>query len=138
MKIEKILCSEVFLAILDNDFAVLRHFRGESSLATYLTVISRRVVVRKLLKYHTSTSLAAPDTSLESPPGMEEKRINDRDQIRRLLDGLEDREAEVIRMYHLEGRSYKEISTQVGLPENSIGPTLSRARAKLRRANADS
>jgi RNA polymerase sigma-70 factor, ECF subfamily len=30
------LASEVFLAVLRDDFAVLRHFRGHSSLATYL------------------------------------------------------------------------------------------------------
>ena len=42
------LAADVFLAIIDNDMAVLRHFRGKSSLATYLTVVARRVVVRKL------------------------------------------------------------------------------------------
>jgi RNA polymerase sigma-70 factor (ECF subfamily) len=36
-------------------------------------------------------------------------------------------------MYHLEGKSYQEISRSVGMPENSVGPMLSRARAKLRR-----
>ncbi len=30
------LAADVFLAIVDNDMAVLRHFRGKSSLATYL------------------------------------------------------------------------------------------------------
>ena len=49
--------------------------------------------------------------------------------------GFVDREADVIRMYHLEGKSYQEISSSCGLPENSIGPTLSRARAKLRQAS---
>src|SRR6185295_15704777 len=43
------LASEVFVAILADDFAVLRRFRGQSSLATYLTVIARRVVVKELL-----------------------------------------------------------------------------------------
>jgi RNA polymerase sigma-70 factor (ECF subfamily) len=42
-------------------------------------------------------------------------------------------EAEVVRLYHLEGKSYHEISAHVGIPENSIGPTLSRARARMRR-----
>ena len=35
-------------------------------------------------------------------------------------------------MYHLEGKSYAEISQAVGMTENSIGPVLSRARAKMR------
>ena len=43
-------CSEVFLAIIKDDFAVLRRFRGSSSLATYLAVIARRVVVREFVK----------------------------------------------------------------------------------------
>jgi RNA polymerase sigma-70 factor (ECF subfamily) len=41
-------------------------------------------------------------------------------------------------MFHIEGKSYQEISRTVGMPENSVGPMLSRARAKLRRrAGAD-
>ena len=43
------LCAEIFLAILANDFAILRRFKGESSLATYLAVISRRIVVREVI-----------------------------------------------------------------------------------------
>jgi RNA polymerase sigma-70 factor (ECF subfamily) len=41
-------------------------------------------------------------------------------------------------MYHLEGKSYQEISQVVGMPENSIGPILSRARHRMRRAGIDS
>ena len=44
------LAAEVFTALLADDYAVLRRFRGQSSLATYLTVVARRVVVRELLK----------------------------------------------------------------------------------------
>ena len=51
------LAGEVFLAIIADDFATLRHFRGESSLATYLTVVARRVVVRELLKRRSANSL---------------------------------------------------------------------------------
>src|SRR3954471_17723985 len=51
------LAAEVFLAIVDNDMAVLRHFRGRSSLATYLTVIARRVVVRKLVEGRSNVPL---------------------------------------------------------------------------------
>ena len=43
------LCAEVFLATIKNEFALLRNFRGSSSLATYLTVVARRIVVKELL-----------------------------------------------------------------------------------------
>ncbi len=136
------LAAEVLLAIVNDDFAVLRRFRGDSSLATYLTVISRRVVVRELLKRKTSSANLAgvadradPRAGHVPPP---EERIDNRDEVEQLLLTLHGPEADVIRMYHLEGKSYQEISTSVGMPENSIGPTLSRARAKMRQASAGS
>ena len=43
------LCAEVLLNIIKDDFAILRHFRGQSSLATYLTVVTRRIVVRRMI-----------------------------------------------------------------------------------------
>jgi DNA-directed RNA polymerase specialized sigma24 family protein len=42
------LVADVFLAILKDDLAVLKRFRRNCSLATYLTVIARRVIVRRL------------------------------------------------------------------------------------------
>ncbi|MBI3840044.1 MAG: sigma-70 family RNA polymerase sigma factor, partial [Planctomycetia bacterium] len=62
-----------------------------------------------------------------------EQRVSDRDEVEKLLAGLDGAEAKVVRMYHLEGKSYHEISSAVGMPENSVGPTLSRARRKMRR-----
>jgi len=37
-----------------------------------------------------------------------------------------------VRLYYLEGRTYEEISTELNVPVNTIGPILSRARKKLR------
>jgi RNA polymerase sigma-70 factor (ECF subfamily) len=133
------LVSEVFVAILADDYGVLRRFRGQSSLATYLTIISRRVVVRELLKRRIIPNLA--DAS-QMPGGDEEgggpeERMANRDEVERLLEELNADEADIVRMYHLEGQSYDEISRRTGVPENSIGPTLSRARAKMRRVGAD-
>lgn len=134
------LVAEVFVAIIDRDLAILRRFRGECSLATYLTVVARRVVVRELLKRKSPANLgdaaqaASSAHHFQSPP---EERISNREEVERLLDSLNGPEATVVRMYHLEGKSYQEISATVNMPENSIGPLLSRARAKMRRAGAD-
>ena len=127
------LAAEVFLAVIENDMAALRHFRGKSSLATYLTVIARRVVVRKLVDGHSSLPLGDMVARAESDEYEPEQRIGDREEVGRLLGELQGSEAAVVRMYHLEGKTYQEISRTVGMPENSVGPMLSRARAKLRR-----
>jgi RNA polymerase sigma-70 factor, ECF subfamily len=127
------LAGDVFLAIVDNDMAVLRHFRGKSSLATYLTVVARRVVVRKLVEGRSAVPLGDMVAQAESEEEEPEQRMGDREEVGRLLGQLQGSEAAVVRMYHLEGKSYSEISRSVGMPENSVGPMLSRARAKLRR-----
>ena len=136
------LVSEVFLSIVKNDFAILRHFREESSLATYLTVVARRIIVQKLLERKSATPLTdADNVSSHASNGDHNQpvqRVIDRDEVERLLKDLEGSEAQIVRMYHLEGKSYQEISSAVGMPENSVGPTLSRARQKMRRAGADS
>jgi RNA polymerase sigma-70 factor (ECF subfamily) len=135
------LCAEVFLAIIRNDFAVLRNFRGQSSLATYLTVVARRVVVRDLLARGPVGKLVSPaqhlPQSIPDPHVNSESQVIAREEVEQLLGGLQGNEALVVRMYHIEGKSYQEISTTVGMPENSIGPILSRAREKLRRAGVD-
>lgn len=126
------LAADVFLTIIEDDLGILRKFRGESSLATYLTVVARRVVIRELLKRKSGVSLQDVPEPATRREGSSEERINSRDEVEKLLRTLHGPEADVVRMYHLEGKSYQEISTRVGMPENSIGPTLSRARAKLR------
>ena len=124
------LAAEVFLTIVDNDMSVLRHFRQQSSLATYLTVVARRVVVRKLVRDYTSAPLSEMVKEASTDDMVE--RISDRDQVEKLLDGLEGSEATAVRMYHLEGHTYQEISSVIGMPVNSVGPMLSRARSKMR------
>lgn len=131
------LCAEIFVAVIRDDFAVLRHFRGQSSLATYLTVVARRVVVREMVRQKTPTRLAEVAGEQIAAAGVSEQRLTDRDEVERLLSTLDGDEAVVVRLYHLEGKTYQEISSSVGMPENSVGPTLSRARQKMRAAGAE-
>jgi RNA polymerase sigma-70 factor (ECF subfamily) len=129
------LTADVFLAIIRDDFAVLRRFRGKASLATYLTVIARRVIVRKLVETRTATSLGVAADAVSAESGNGEQRITDREEVEHLMERLDQSEAAVVRMYHLEGKTYQEISGATGMPPNSVGPMLSRARAKLRSAS---
>jgi RNA polymerase sigma-70 factor (ECF subfamily) len=123
------LVADVFVEILQRDAAALRGYAGRSSLATYLTVISRRVACRRLNDVArpvlTATAAAA------EPPA--EPRIDTRDQVASLLEGLEADEARLVRLFYIEERSYGEISRLLGIPVGSVGPALSKARAKIRR-----
>ncbi len=125
------LVAEVFLVLIADDFSVLRKFRRNCSLATYLTVISRRVIIRRLNKVRHEVAVVSPP----EPPVVDDqspKRMENAEQVQMLLSQLDDREAAIVRMYHLEGKSYDEISKETGLAVNSIGPVLTRAREKMR------
>jgi RNA polymerase sigma-70 factor (ECF subfamily) len=129
------LVAEVFLVLILDDFAVLRRFRRNCSLATYLTVISRRIIVRRMmqtrraeLSSRISEEAVAGEVASESAP----ERIDDREEVQQLMLRLDPKEANVVRMFHLEGKSYREISEVMGVSENSIGPVLTRARDKMR------
>jgi RNA polymerase sigma-70 factor (ECF subfamily) len=134
------LAADVFLALLANNCDILRRFRGDSSLQTYLTVICRRIVVHEMIRRRMADELGhvkSHGAALERANVGEtdaSTRIENRELVQRMLDGLGESEAAVVRLFHLEGRSYHEIAVGLGIAENSIGPILSRARQKLRKS----
>lgn len=128
------LVADVFLAFLADDMAVLRRYRGESSLATYLSVVARRVAVRKLLKRPRFARLDDVAERLPSPEADPPRAIGEIEELEHLLAQLDEAERRVVQLYHLEGKNYQEIGREVGVSPNSVGPTLSRARGKLREA----
>ncbi len=129
------LASEILLQIVANDYAALKQFRGQSSLSTYLTVIARRICVKELARKAAAREVAPPP---ESEPEADEKAggIERLEEVERLLAKLPGREREVVRLHYIEGRTYEEISMELNIPVNTIGPILSRARKKLRGGSA--
>lgn len=123
--------AEVFLKLVDKDFAVLRRFRGQSSLGTYLVVVVRRIAVRRLAKLVRTSAipLTADPVAAE---GNGEMAVENNEEVQSLLSKMPVEEATAIRMYHLEERTYRDISMQIGIPENSVGPLLFKARSRLR------
>ena len=128
------LLAETLLEILQRDAAVLRAFRGNSALATYLAVIARRLSVRGLarLSGRRRPHVGSADAALVAHSDDGPAHVENREQIERLLLQLPPAESELIRLFHLEGRSYGEISRMTGMSLGSIGPMLARARQKLR------
>ncbi len=129
------LAAEVLLQLVANDYAVLRQFRGNSSLSTYLTVIARRICVHELSRRSAAREIQPVSMTEPFEPEVEEPRggLERLEEVERLLGKLPSREREVVRLHYIEGRSYEEISTELNIPVNSIGPILSRARKKLRK-----
>ncbi len=123
------LIAEVLLRIVENDFAVLKRFRGQSSLGTYLVVIARRIALNTLDRPPTANLVAAQKVANQDDGQL---HIEDVEQVETLLAKLPKNEAAAIRMFHLEHRSYGDIGSSIGIPANSVGPLLSKARRRMR------
>src|SRR5207247_1950069 len=68
------LAADILLQIVVNDYAMLRQFRKECSLATYLTVIARRICVQELAKRAAAREVQPEtDGKLMPEPEFEEK-----------------------------------------------------------------
>jgi RNA polymerase sigma-70 factor (ECF subfamily) len=127
------LIAEILVELLKHDAAVLRAFAGRSSLSTYLTVIARRVAVRSMCReFESARQVQAGHDVHPVDRRNGHHELVDREQIEVLLGRLDESEARLVRLHHLESRSYGEISRITGLPIGSIGPALSRVRQKMR------
>lgn len=126
--------ADVLLAVVANDYAVLRQFRGQASLATYLTVISRRVCVQAMVKRAGSREGPLDGKVERAARPKVERSLEAIEEVQKLKKRLPTRERQVVQLFYIEGRSYEEIATSMHLPVNSIGPILSRARKMLRGA----
>jgi RNA polymerase sigma-70 factor (ECF subfamily) len=129
------IASEILLRIVDDDYEILRRYKGISSLPTYLTVIARRICVKEMVKRQREAELghtsAHRETTAADATG-DVEAIASAEEVERMLEELPDREAEVVRLYHLKFMNYREIGKKLGIPEASVGPILSKARKRLR------
>ena len=131
------IAAEILLKLVANNFKALREFRGNASLATYLTVIARRICVQELVRRSQVKEAIKrgesrlPEVEPDDAPAAV-KGIERLEEVEKLLRKLSGREREIVRLYYLEGRTYEEISTETDVPVNTIGAVLSRARKKLR------
>jgi RNA polymerase sigma-70 factor, ECF subfamily len=130
------LAAEVLLQIVAGDYNVLRQFHGHSSLATYLTVIARRICVHELARRTAAREVQARGNDMDEIPAARpprEDELDNTEEVEKLLGRLSGRDREVVRLRHLEGRSYEEISTILNIPVNTIGPILARAKTRMRK-----
>jgi RNA polymerase sigma-70 factor (ECF subfamily) len=131
------IAAEVLLKIVDDEYAVLKRFKGMSSLPTYLTVIARRICVKQLIQRQREEELGhtnAHRAFVDDGASGEVEAIVSAEEVERMLEDLPSREAEVVRLYHLKYMNYRQIAKRLGIPENSVGPILAKARKRLRQA----
>ena len=88
-------------------------------------------MVRKLVNAPPNQRLPLEPAS-PAAPDAGALQIENSEEVQAILTRLPEPEATAIRLFHLEHRSYSDIGQAMGLPENSIGPLLSKARDRMR------
>ncbi len=134
--------AEVVFVLFKNDFASLRGFQGRSTFATWLTVVSRRVCLAKLLQHERTVpgdARTTADVDLNAVPErgnsayLAEEMETEMQAIQACLPRLSTDDRSVIDRFFFQEQSYEEIATQLGITKNAVGPKLTRARNRLRR-----
>lgn len=130
------LCADTFTELLKRDMATLRSFRGRCSLATYLAVVARRIVVRRLAEDrfrqamgHVTVHQAALDFA--AGRSNDTVRVDHQDEVESLMVKLPGDLRKVAHWFFIEQLGYRAIADRLGRPLNSVGPMLARIRDRL-------
>lgn len=123
--------SGVLETLVANAFRVLRSFRWQCSLESWLRVLVRTVCVRSLRRKRVDPRDLPPPENEEMPL---DRLLSAelRTSVRNALDALPPREKMVISMFFIDGRSYQEIAGATGLPMGTVATVISRTRGRLR------
>ena len=123
--------SGVLEMLVAHDARILRAFRWQCSFETWLRVVVRTVCVRSVRRKKIDPrSVPPPNAPVEPVESLlTEERVQ---AVRKALEGLPDRDRQILSMFFAEGRPYREISEALGIPMGTIATVLARAREKLR------
>lgn len=114
-------------------------FRGTCGLRTYLTQIACRKCVDLLRakSRRAAESYELDEGHMEADCADPEQSVPDRLSLQEALAQLSPRQREVVMMYHCEGRSYSDISEDLGIAIGTVAATKAEALQRLRRFLTD-
>ena len=138
--LEDELIADCFEELAKEDAKVLRSFRGDSGLATFISVVATRRAYRvlrdrlrhgKAVDRKAEHDQRAPRTS-EPDPAEHVEATERASIIVEAIAELAPGDKLLLTLYYLDHRSYKEIAEATGLAATGVGTKIARARAKLR------
>lgn len=123
--------SGVLEMLLADGSRVLRSFRWQCSLESWLRVLVRTVAVRSVRRKRIDPKDVPPPAAAPAP--IERLLSQERARaVREALESLPDRERRVLSMFFIDGRPYHEIAETLRLPMGTVATVLARTRETLR------
>jgi len=114
---------QVFVELLDDGAKILRSYGGRSTFTHWLTVVAYRIAAREFARRSRERPLEA-DAEADRPPPADPDALAQ-------LSRLPERERRALVLFHVEGRSYREVARTLAVPLNQVGMVLLRAREQL-------
>lgn len=130
----------VLLGLCDRNFHRLRLFQSRSTFKTWITSVTARFALNYIRSEKRKGSLKyAPleEGAADQQPaadGPERLSDDERELLFQAIDRLPPRERLLIRLFYLDGLSYRAIGQVMKIPVNSISPLLMRAKETLKRS----
>lgn len=127
--IEDAVC-DVWKNLIENDRRVIRLCLERGNFLQTLQVLTRNRSVDILRRRQNNLAIhdIQPAQPQHEPPAFSAE------EIARLVEELPQRERTLITLFFLQGKKYRQIADLTGIPQNSIGPTIARALARLRKS----
>jgi RNA polymerase sigma-70 factor (ECF subfamily) len=128
------ICENTILALVRDDFALLRSYDDRYALSTFVGVVARTQAGRFARRRRIGGSdvdVAELPSRCEDPAlAVEENDL--RAALRETLDEMPIRDRQVLRLFYFSDRDYREIAAELRISSNSVGAALHRARERLR------
>ncbi len=114
-------------------FRLLKSFRGDSKFSTWLYRVTCTVCLTELNRRKRRREVhlveGSPDLPTVPPAGADDMP----EIVRRCVESLPGRYANIITQYYLKERSYREIANDLGVPAGTLKTWMFRARKQLRK-----
>lgn len=125
---------KVCALLLEADARLLRSYRGQSTLSTWLVGITRNQALMQLRKDRTRPP-AAP--AAPAPGPLEALVAAESDaQLQAALEAIPPRDRLLLVLHYRDGLPHARVAAVVGVALNSVSPLLDRARERLKSAFA--
>jgi RNA polymerase sigma-70 factor (ECF subfamily) len=120
---------DILIALMERDYRLLRAYRGEASLGAWLRAVARRRCLDHLRKT-ARRQRRLYDAARDCAPSRHD--ADDHLAVHQALNRLSRRDQALVRLFFFDGRSYKDISQALELPENTVASSIFRAKGRLR------
>lgn len=137
------LYDEIIAWLFEKQGRVLRTYRGDSKLSSWLGVVVtrrvRRLQQQRRGRHGPTVSIDA--LSLDASTQLTDNHYNDAayrpeavDALREALKDLPERDKTLLTGFFLQKRKYDDLAKEIGVKEGSVGQLLTRAKRKLFKA----